>query len=580
MANLINNLGGERGFGENSVSRNDDGYSSAIDITPVFENGLNLFGTTYDKMYVNTNGNITFTSGLYKYTPGQIGENTYMPIIAPFWADVDTRGGELSAGGARVEVDFSIRAFKDWLNNDAKYFNMTTYTTILDRHIDDISTYSYSSFLSSASYYTGASSSTLEAAFIEEYYNFLIAKKAEQSAIDSQNTYNQAGNSTGSNLVWYDIDEQNDKITITWDDVGYFNYKTNKTNAFQLQLIDTQNGTFDIKFIYEDINWTTGDASRGTNGLGGVVARAGYSAGDGLNYYELPFSGNQAAMLNLENYLLPGQSEAGVWSLSANGSGGISGIGLEGVDDNLQGANSSDILDGRSGDDTIYGHDGDDIITGGEGNDTLYGGAGNDRFFSGFGNDVIDGGSGIDTVVYFYNFSDLNFEFGATSFRIDRDGTFSDTLVDVENISLLDVSGSVSAISRLSDVSGEVVRLYSALLGREPDNGGFNYWLSEILSEGSNGSIQGVSNSFAGSSEYNVRFGAQSNEEFIDQLYNNILGRGADSAGYTYWLEEIAQTGDRSGMIVSFSNSAEYQNAQADAVRDYMNNATLSLDLM
>ena len=580
MANLINNLGGERGFGENSVSRNDDGYSSAIDITPVFENGLNLFGTTYDKMYVNTNGNITFTSGLYKYTPGQIGENTYMPIIAPFWADVDTRGGELSAGGARVEVDFSIRAFKDWLNNDAKYFNMTTYTTILDRHIDDISTYSYSSFLSSASYYTGASSSTLEAAFIEEYYNFLIAKKAEQSAIDSQNTYNQAGNSTGSNLVWYDIDEQNDKITITWDDVGYFNYKTNKTNAFQLQLIDTQNGTFDIKFIYEDINWTTGDASRGTNGLGGVVARAGYSAGDGSNYYELPFSGNQAAMLNLENYLLPGQSEAGVWSLSANGSGGISGIGLEGVDDNLQGANSSDILDGRSGDDTIYGHDGDDIITGGEGNDTLYGGAGNDRFFSGFGNDVIDGGSGIDTVVYFYNFSDLNFEFGATSFRIDRDGTFSDTLVDVENISLLDVSGSVSAISRLSDVSGEVVRLYSALLGREPDNGGFNYWLSEILSEGSNGSIQGVSNSFAGSSEYNVRFGAQSNEEFIDQLYNNILGRGADSAGYTYWLEEIAQTGDRSGMIVSFSNSAEYQNAQADAVRDYMNNATLSLDLM
>lgn len=580
MARLINGLGGERGFGENSVSRNDDGYSSAIDITPVFENGLNLFGTTYDKMYVNTNGNITFTSGLYKYTPGQIGENTYMPIIAPFWADVDTRGGELSAGGARVEVDFSIRAFKDWLNNDAKYFNMTTYTTILDRHIDDISTYSYSSFLSSASYYTGASSSTLEAAFIEEYYNFLIAKKAEQSAIDSQNTYNQAGNSTGSNLVWYDIDEQNDKITITWDDVGYFNYKTNKTNAFQLQLIDTQNGTFDIKFIYEDINWTTGDASRGTNGLGGVVARAGYSAGDGSNYYELPFSGNQAAMLNLENYLLPGQSEAGVWSLSANGSGGISGIGLEGVDDNLQGANSSDILDGRSGDDTIYGHDGDDIITGGEGNDTLYGGAGNDRFFSGFGNDVIDGGSGIDTVVYFYNFSDLNFEFGATSFRIDRDGTFSDTLIDVENISLLDVSGSVSAISRLSDVSGEVVRLYSALLGREPDNGGFNYWLSEILSEGSNGSIQGVSNSFAGSSEYNVRFGAQSNEEFIDQLYNNILGRGADSAGYTYWLEEIAQTGDRSGMIVSFSNSAEYQNAQADAVRDYMNNATLSLDLV
>ena len=31
MSYLINGLGGERGFGENSVSRNDDGYSDAND---------------------------------------------------------------------------------------------------------------------------------------------------------------------------------------------------------------------------------------------------------------------------------------------------------------------------------------------------------------------------------------------------------------------------------------------------------------------------------------------------------------------------------------------------------------------
>ena len=50
---------------------------------------------------------------------------------------------------------------------------------------------------------------------------------------------------------------------------------------------------------YENINWTTGDASGGSNGLGGSPARAGYSAGDGVHYFELPQSGNQGEMLAL-----------------------------------------------------------------------------------------------------------------------------------------------------------------------------------------------------------------------------------------------------------------------------------------
>ena len=42
------------------------------------------------------------------------------------------------------------------------------------------------------------------------------------------------------------------------------------------------------------------------------MARAGYSAGDGVNYFELPQSGNQAAMLDLENSTNGTQS--GLWS--------------------------------------------------------------------------------------------------------------------------------------------------------------------------------------------------------------------------------------------------------------------------
>ncbi|MCB1937287.1 MAG: VWD domain-containing protein [Nitrosomonas sp.] len=110
------------------------------------------------------------------------------------------------------------------------------------------------------------------------------------------------GNSTGSNLVYYDFDTVNDRFIVTWDDVGYFGNHTDKLNAFQLILTDRGNGDFDIEFRYEDVNWTTGDASGGFGGLGGAVARAGYTAGTGdpAAFFELPASGNQADMLALD----------------------------------------------------------------------------------------------------------------------------------------------------------------------------------------------------------------------------------------------------------------------------------------
>ena len=41
---------------------------------------------------MNTNGAISFTSHISQYTPDQFPTNAGREIIAPFWADVDTRG--------------------------------------------------------------------------------------------------------------------------------------------------------------------------------------------------------------------------------------------------------------------------------------------------------------------------------------------------------------------------------------------------------------------------------------------------------------------------------------------------------
>ncbi|NIB40068.1 DUF4214 domain-containing protein [Pseudomaricurvus alkylphenolicus] len=349
---LVDGLGGEFGFGENVVSRNDDGSSPLVDITSVFPDGIDFFGTTWTGIYINTNGNITFERALSSFTPNVIGENFGSPIIAPFWADVDTRAESTS--------------------------------------------------------------------------------------------FTNGGNSRGTNQVWYDLDTETNTITVTWDDVGYYSRHTDKLNAFQLQLVNTGDaGDFDIIYRYEAINWVTGDASGGTNGLGGTPARAGFAAGDGINYFEFFFSGDEAFMLNLERLLLAGSEEPGVWRFSVR-DGRVVGVGQENVDDVLEGTENADIMDGRSGNDTLIGLGGDDTMVGGEGDDTLRGGDGDDDLIGGTGTNAIFGDAGDDTAVYAITRDQANIaHLGGTTYTVSGQiggVDFSDTLNDVEHLQFEDVT--------------------------------------------------------------------------------------------------------------------------------------------
>lgn len=207
---LVSGLGGEAGFGENVLPANDDGSTGEIDLTSIFEEGLNFFGREFTSLWVNNNGSVTFNGPRRTFTPTVITENNGNPEITPFFADVDTNGGATDASSG--------------------------------------------------------------------------------------------GNSTGSNLVYYDFDAINDRFIVTWDDVGYFNSQTDLTNAFQLIMTDRGGGNFDIEYRYENVEWTTGNSSGGSGGLGGTPARAGYTAstGDPAAYFELSASGNQDALLALD----------------------------------------------------------------------------------------------------------------------------------------------------------------------------------------------------------------------------------------------------------------------------------------
>jgi hypothetical protein len=188
------------GFTTNTVSRCDDCATGAIPLGF----SANFFGTTYTTTFISNNGYVTFNTGQSTFTPTGLGASySGQPIIAPFFADVDTR--PLNGG-------------------------FTQYGT---------------------------------------------------GTFNGMNTFG-----------------------VTWTDVGYFADHTDKTNTFQLLLVDRSDigaGDFDIYFNYDGILWETGDASDGSNGFGGVSAAAGFNAGQGGapgTFFQLPGSLVNGALLD------------------------------------------------------------------------------------------------------------------------------------------------------------------------------------------------------------------------------------------------------------------------------------------
>ncbi len=196
---LMNGLGGEAGFGENHLDYNDDGSTAEIDITGAFPNGLEYFGQRFRSLYVNNNGNVTFGGATGTYTPQRFPVSGNR-MIAPWWGDVDTRGGGRPS----------------------------------------------------------------------------------------------------RNGVYWDISPG--RMVITWHNVGFFSSDNSRENSFQLIIISNelldQDNLWKVQFRYNRCEWTTGNASGGSGGLGGTPAQAGFDAGDGQTFEILPGSGSNG-ILNL-----------------------------------------------------------------------------------------------------------------------------------------------------------------------------------------------------------------------------------------------------------------------------------------
>lgn len=168
-----------------AMQPNDDQYSSLISLPFTFD----FYGNTYNSLYINNNGNISFLAQYSTFTANPFPDSSYN-MIAPFWGDVDTRDSTM----------------------------------------------------------TGS-----------------------------------IGN------VWYKMTPN--ALVVVWDHVGYFMTHGDKTNTFQLVISDGTDPLIpignNVSFCYADMQWTTGDASSGIAGFGGVPATVGVNYGNGVDYFQV-----------------------------------------------------------------------------------------------------------------------------------------------------------------------------------------------------------------------------------------------------------------------------------------------------
>ncbi|HSL56761.1 MAG TPA: family 43 glycosylhydrolase [Acidimicrobiales bacterium] len=102
---------------------------------------------------------------------------------------------------------------------------------------------------------------------------------------------------------------------------------------------------------------------------------------------------------------------------------------------------------------------------------------------------------------------------------------------------------------------GRIDRLYLAVLGREPDQGGRREWTEHHRC---GMPLDGVAGHLTRSPEFASRFGRPDDATFVDLLYRNVLGRPADPGGRRHWAGALASGVTRPDLITQFSESREF----------------------
>lgn len=136
------------GFDGTPAGRNDDGSFNCVGTGSAHSCNIlsaeaavplgftaNFFGVSFTSAFINTNGNVTLDSALATFTPFDL-TSTDRQIIAPFFADVDTRfaGSAITFGGGTVggRTAFGVNWVDvDYFSSSPSHTNRNSFQLIL-----------------------------------------------------------------------------------------------------------------------------------------------------------------------------------------------------------------------------------------------------------------------------------------------------------------------------------------------------------------------------------------------------------------------------------------------------------------
>ncbi|XP_019127471.2 alpha-tectorin-like [Larimichthys crocea] len=110
-------------------SRSDDGSSPQINL----QRSFSFFGQTYNQIYVNHNGHLTFNSPWSSYSPQRFPLHGSRDVIAPLWVDLDNRANgqvyysQYTSGSVLQQATQDINRYFPGLNFNANWVFVATW---------------------------------------------------------------------------------------------------------------------------------------------------------------------------------------------------------------------------------------------------------------------------------------------------------------------------------------------------------------------------------------------------------------------------------------------------------------------
>ena len=120
------------------------------------------------------------------------------------------------------------------------------------------------------------------------------------------------------------------------------------------------------------------------------------------------------------------------------------------------------------------------------------------------------------------------------------------------------------AAEEFQEIASPLARLYLAFFARPPDHEGFDYYIGE-RERGE--PLDALADEFAGSEEFNARYGTLDNAAFVERVLRNISGFPGDAVEVAYWVDQI-ESGrmTRGQVMLVFSESPAYRAMTANEV--------------